>query len=39
MASRKENAKADGFMVVYLTKSTDVWRLLADGFFMLENPA
>ncbi|KAJ6114125.1 hypothetical protein N7512_007570 [Penicillium capsulatum] len=31
--SRKENAKAYGSMVVYLTKSTDARRLLADGFF------
>lgn len=31
--SRKENAKAYGSMVLYLTKSTDARRLLADGFF------
>jgi hypothetical protein len=31
--SRKENAKAYGSMVVYLTKGTDARRLLADGFF------
>lgn len=31
--SRKEGAKAYGSMVVYLTRSTDVRRLLADGFF------
>lgn len=31
--SRKENAKAYGSMVVYLTKSTDARRLLADWFF------
>ncbi|THC88431.1 hypothetical protein EYZ11_012124 [Aspergillus tanneri] len=31
--SRKESMKAYGSMVVYLTKGTDAWRLLADGFF------
>ncbi|OJZ79839.1 hypothetical protein ASPFODRAFT_54489 [Aspergillus luchuensis CBS 106.47] len=31
--SRKENSKAYGSMVVYLTKGSDAWRLLADGFF------
>jgi hypothetical protein len=31
--SRKDNAKAYSSMVVYLTKSTDARRLLADGFF------
>ncbi|KAI2946871.1 hypothetical protein CBS147323_11233 [Aspergillus niger] len=31
--SRKENAKAYGSMVVYLTKGSDARRLLADGFF------
>lgn len=31
--SRKENAKAYGSMVVYLTKSSDARRLLAEGFF------
>ncbi|KAJ5464916.1 uncharacterized protein N7458_000602 [Penicillium daleae] len=31
--SRKKNAKAYSSMVVYLTKSTNARRLLADGFF------
>jgi hypothetical protein len=31
--SRKENAKAYGSMVVYLTKGSDARRLLAEGFF------
>ncbi|KAI2863081.1 transcriptional regulator family: Zinc finger, CCHC-type [Aspergillus niger] len=31
--SRKENAKAYGSMVVYLTKGSDARTLLADGFF------
>lgn len=31
--SRKENAKAYGSMVVYLTRGSDARRLLADGFF------
>jgi hypothetical protein len=31
--SSKENAKAYGSMVVYLTKSADARRLLTDGFF------
>jgi hypothetical protein len=31
--SRKESAKAYGSMVVYLTKGSDVRRLLAEGFF------
>jgi hypothetical protein len=31
--SGKENAKAYGSMVVYLTKSTDARRLLTEGFF------
>lgn len=31
--SKKDNAKAYGSMVVYLTKSIDARRLLADGFF------
>jgi hypothetical protein len=31
--SRKENAKAYGLMVVYLTKGSDARRLLAEGFF------
>ena len=31
--SRKENAKAYGSMVVYLTKGTEARRFLADGFF------
>jgi hypothetical protein len=31
--SRKENAKAYRLMVVYLTKGSDAWRLLAEGFF------
>ena len=31
--SRKDNAKAYGSMVVYLTKGTDARRLLTDGFF------
>jgi hypothetical protein len=31
--SKKDNAKAYGSMVVYLTKGIDARRLLADGFF------
>ena len=31
--SRKESVKAYRSMVVYLTRGTDVRRLLADGFF------
>jgi hypothetical protein len=31
--SRKENVKAYGSMVIYLTKGSDARRLLAEGFF------
>jgi hypothetical protein len=31
--SRKENAKAYGSIVIYLTKGSDARRLLAEGFF------